>query len=69
MAKDRDEDHDEEDAKALGCTARLEVRWVGKMSDSERQYVADWLQHQADQLFAEGNKYAAIYTASLDPED
>jgi hypothetical protein len=63
------EDNDEEDAQALGCTARLEIRWAGKMADDERQDVADWLRVQASALIAEGHNYAAMYTASLDPED
>jgi hypothetical protein len=63
------EDNDEEDAQALGCTARLEIRWAGKMSDEERIGVANWLRGQANALITEGENYAAMFTASLDPED
>ena len=66
---DTPEDNDEEDAQALGCTARIEIRWAGKMSEVERNGVAEWLRGQASQLTAEGHNYAAMFTASLDPED
>jgi hypothetical protein len=65
----RDEEHDEEDAKALGCTARLEIRWADRMSEEERVAVAEWIRGRADALLADGHNYAAMFTASLDPED
>jgi hypothetical protein len=67
MAADN-EDHDEEDAKALGCTARVEIRWARKRGPESRRYIADWLHSQADKLIAEGDNYAAMFTAQLDPE-
>jgi hypothetical protein len=63
------EDNDEEDAEALGCTARVEIRWVNKMTVDERTDVANWLRGVADGVIEEGENYAPMFTASLDPED
>lgn len=63
-----DEDNDLEDAIALGCTARLEIRWVAKMSETQRMNVAEWLREKAAQVLAEGHTYAPIVTMMLDPD-
>jgi hypothetical protein len=65
-----DEDpNDEEDAQALGCTARVEIRWVNKMTEEEKLRVAEWLRGRAENLLSDGHNYAAMFTAQLDPED
>jgi hypothetical protein len=66
---EEEQNKDEEAAEELGCTARVEVRWASKMSETDRLAVADWLRTTANNLVSEGHNYAALFTASLDPED
>lgn len=69
MADEAEDDHDEEDAQALGCTARLEIRWANKMTEDEKLAVAEWLRGRAENLLAEGHLYSPMFTAMYDPED
>ena len=56
------------EAEQLGCTARLDIRRVAGMDADNRQAVARWLHRQASQLLKDGNNYALVYTAKLDPD-
>jgi hypothetical protein len=67
--EDSTPEQDEEDAQALGCTARLEIRWANKMTEEEKLGVAEWLRKRAENLLADGHNYAAVFTSMFDPDD